>query len=238
MVIERFSSSGQFDSSFGYRTFGSQGDGRGISVLSDGTIVAGGSGMTGSRRGLLLVELDPQGNPIPSFGSSGVVLATLSNFTYSIALNLLPTSDGRFVLPGQVALDAGVQNGPGEMMVAKFLSNGTLDSTFGDGGFAVTDVGGVGGDSIAWNGLLQPDGKVVAIGAYTDSFDHFAVIRYLPNGLIDLGFGAQGKVVNVFSSGSDSHALGGGVEVDGRLVVSGNFNLGSHYDLAVARFWP
>jgi uncharacterized delta-60 repeat protein len=68
--------------------------------------------------------------------------------------------------------------------------NGTLDPSFGHGGIVTTDLGTF-DDSIA-DIALQPDGKIVAVGA---AFENAALARYLPDGRLDPTFGNAGTVI-------------------------------------------
>ncbi|HEX6180953.1 MAG TPA: hypothetical protein VFZ47_06875, partial [Chitinophagaceae bacterium] len=122
---------------------------------------------------------------------------------------LLP--DGRIVLGGKSAENV---NNP-DFFLACYLPDGSLDNTFGVGGFQSTDFFGV-DDQI--NALtLQPDGKIVAAG-FSDS--HFAIARYFPNGSIDNSFSNDGKDTIHFGSQTEI-ANSVGIKTDGRIVIAG-----------------
>jgi len=75
---------------------------------------------------------------------------------------------------------------------AKVLPNGTLDTTFGVGGFAMVPVATGTVDSPAfaslWDLALTPNGKIVATGEVPGS----VVVRVNPNGTPDSSFGTGG----------------------------------------------
>ena len=82
---------------------------------------------------------------------------------------------------------------------------------------------------IASDAALQDDGKIVvvgtstlSIGGYLDqSTSNFAVTRYNPDGTLDKGFGAEGRVVtDLFERGDDARAVV--VQPSGRIVVGGS----------------
>jgi uncharacterized delta-60 repeat protein len=54
-------------------------------------------------------------------------------------------------------------------------------------------------DEYAGDLTLQPDGKIVVVGA---SEGRFAVVRYNPDGSLDPTFGTQGKVITQVSTGN------------------------------------
>lgn len=97
---------------------------------------------------------------------------------------------------------------------------GELDPGFASGGrllFALPQAEYLSAVDVA----VQPDGAiVVAATAMIDGVDHFALTRFLPNGMLDTGFGDGGVVL---SDGAglheDAHALA--LQPDGRIVVAG-----------------
>ena len=46
---------------------------------------------------------------------------------------------------------------------------------------------------------VQPDGAIVAAGASINRGDDFALARYTPNGMPDIGFGQGGELETEFS---------------------------------------
>jgi len=116
-----------------------------------------------------------------------------SNKCYGQAIALQP--DGKIVMTGQVLNNS--VNQKFEIGLVRYLSNGTLDSTFGSGGLTATllnDSVGVPSD-VDVNGItLQSDGKIVVCGSIFGSgnFYEIFVARFLLNGTIDGTFGSGG----------------------------------------------
>jgi uncharacterized delta-60 repeat protein len=116
---------------------------------------------------------------------------------------------------------------------------GDLDPTFGVGGTVFTDLSG--SNDEGRDAALQPDGKVV-VTAITPLGDQgrvqFAVVRYLPDGSLDPGFGSNGVALASFGDVSavpeavmlqpDGSIIAGGYTVDSQGL--GGF--------ALARFLP
>src|SRR2546425_858379 len=116
---------------------------------------------------------------------------------------------------------------------------GALDPSFGSGGITVTDFNGS-IDDAAFAVAVQPDGKILAAGYVFSSaatnYD-FALVRYLPDGSLDAGFGMNGKVATDFY-GSTDVARAVALQPDGRIVVAG-YTLrldGPAFDFALARY--
>lgn len=97
-----------------------------------------------------------------SFGTNGIVTTTISGTDIIYGAALQP--DGKIVAVGLAG---------GNFGIVRYTSNGSLDSTFGTNGIVTTDLGG---SDQAYAAVLQPDGKIVAIGTANNDF---ALARYL-----------------------------------------------------------
>src|SRR4030095_5109302 len=123
-----------------------------------------------------------------------------------------------------------------DFALARYNTDGTPDLGFGVGGKVTTDFDGH--TDAACASLVQPDGKLVAVGsAITANFYDFAAARYLPNGTLDSGFGVGGKVRTDFNGGSLEQADGAVLQPDGKIVAAGTsiFNGGLTQPFAIAR---
>ena len=77
--------------------------------------------------------------------------------------------------------------------------------------------------------VIQPDGKIVVAGqamvsSGTATPDVFALVRYLPNGSLDTGFGRGGRVTT--QVGIQDAALAVTLQPDGKIVAAGYANIG------------
>jgi uncharacterized delta-60 repeat protein len=121
----------------------------------------------------------------------------------------------------------------GDFALARYLSDGQLDETFGNAGLVITDVGGA-LDEI-YDLALQRDGRIVAVGRqfYPEAFQKGALVRYARDGTLDPTFGTGGKVSFEWGSNFDEPrtlAIGW----DNKIVVAGV--RGGSDDIAIARF--
>jgi uncharacterized delta-60 repeat protein len=167
----------------------------------------------------------------------------LSNGALDSAFDL----DGRSVSAPRTAGDslgiaASVQQSDGKIVtvgvargnipsfaVTRHNSDGSLDTTFGDGGYKVVMQGQ------ANDLVLQPDGKIVVAGYSQNGAYNFAVARLLPDGNLDETFDGDGIVTTSFVTNSE--AWGVVLQPDGRIVVAGRAG-NSGIDFAVARYLP
>jgi uncharacterized delta-60 repeat protein len=150
-------------------------------IQPDGKIVVFGElGQTGSTS-LVVARYNADGTADSTFGSSGI--AALGGLTFPSAMALQP--DGKIVVLG---FNTGGFSGSAGTDVVRFSSNGSLDTTFGNGGVATTGIISLPDSSGI---VIQPDGKILVASG--------ELFRLLPDGTLDSTFG----------SGGQSHVLGG-----------------------------
>ena len=142
----------------------------------------------------------------PTFGQGGKVLTTFPASTSAVAGAVAFQADDKIVVAGSSG---------GDFALARYNADGSLDSSFGSGGFVTTDFGNV---DTATDVTVQPGGKILAVGNSTapDLVFETAIARYLPSGQLDVSFGNGGKVVL-------GGKLAGHVALypDGRILVEG-----------------
>ena len=204
----------------------------------DGRILLGGytfdsGGVVGDGHGnrilygvdeLAMARYTPGGMPDESFGRGGKVVVDAGTMDEEI--------HGLAVTPDDQILAAGFVNGErrGEMLVARFRPDGTLDPDFGQHGFTVTAPAGSRSERLSGI-VLQPDGKIVVGGqvAKGESGD-FALLRYSPQGALDSSFG-EGGLVTVDFAGREDQVRALFLQPDGKIVGVGP----SETDFALVR---
>lgn len=138
---------------------------------------------------------------------------------------LIQQQDGKLVVAGYSS---------GDIALARYLPDGSLDTSFDSDGKVKTPVGA--GNDYGYALLQQDDGKLVVTGVTNNGPGNFeiAVLRYLDNGSLDTSFDSDGKRVIALGSGNDE---GRSLiqQRDGKLVIAGYSHNGSNYDIAVVR---
>ncbi len=228
-AVVRYTKSGGLDYSFGNggkitADFGGNDTARAVAVQSDGKIVV--SGYSETDGDFALVRYTSNGDLDNTFGTCGKVTASFSN--YDMCFDIAVQSDGKIVAAGTSSrLNQ-------DVAVARYNSDGTLDTGFGSGGVAVTPVGT--GDDSGLGLILRPDGKIIVTG-YSDngSDKDFTVIQYNTDGTLDTGFGTGGKVTTPIGNGDDL-CYAGAIQSDGKIVLAGYSYNGSDYDFAAVRY--
>jgi uncharacterized delta-60 repeat protein len=109
------------------------------------------------------------------------------------ATRVLLQPDGRIVLAGTATTVYTSSTDDSAFAAVRLNTDGTLDTSFGNSGRAVGEIGQIDFGQAAW---LQADGRMVVAGrtSMTRSDDsHFGAVRFLPDGTLDASFGSAGK---------------------------------------------
>lgn len=135
--------------------------------------------------------------------------------------------DGKIIVAGDG--QGGTSETGLDFALARYNQDGSLDTSFGDGGKVLTSItDGAGRDSVYAIAFQQVDGKerIVAVGGEGD----FSVARYKENGELDASFGDNGKLTGLTGSTiGAAHAVA--IDAEGRIVIAGH----SMNDFALAR---
>jgi uncharacterized delta-60 repeat protein len=205
-----------------------------VAVQPDGKLVmAGGAYVSSNGNSAFALErFNSNGALDASFGTGGKVTTDFGG-RFGGARSVALQPDGKIVAAGGLVI--GLFN---DFVVARYNSNGTLDTSFGTGGKVITDFG-VSADAMSVG--LQPDGKIVVAGsANLNGGENFEVVRYNSNGTLDATFGTDGKVTTTFGVPQQgfSYALGYSLALqqDGKIVLAGQAFLNGAYTFALARY--
>ncbi|MCY7347481.1 MAG: FG-GAP-like repeat-containing protein [Pyrinomonadaceae bacterium] len=221
-VAARLNADGTFDSTFGT-------NGRAVTLIPgtgnksvyaavpqpDGKFVLCSQGIVTSvnRTLFLLARFNTDGTVDTSFGANGFASTRFSdnNSADAIPQTLILQSDGKIITAGWATAPPAFTRGAA---LARFNSNGTLDATFGTGGLAFDQPGGM-IQEIA----LLPDGKLIAVTTSASS-GGFILNRYNANGSLDQTFGEFGRLETIFPGGA-SNATEVLVQPDGKILAGG-----------------
>ena len=164
-----------------------------------------------------------------TFGIDGLVttdFGSTSDGAGSVAIQ----ADGKILVTGTT-----VPPGAGaDFALARYNSDGSLDTTFGTDGKVTTDFGS---QDSAGSVAIQADGKIVVTGVSIQpgtGYD-FALARYNTDGSLDTTFDGDGKVTTDFGFSYD-YGMDLAIQADGRIVVTGwSIQPGTGYDFALTR---
>lgn len=154
----------------------------------------------------------------PAYDQDGIQTSSfvMGNIQSESGQKLLQQADGKILAIISLSFDQGV--------VARYFSNGTLDPSYGSGGFTkVINVG-------FKDAKFQSDGKLVVAGNTYLVDGDFAVVRFKTNGQVDSTFGINGTRITDF--GFYDMAFGVAIQADGKIVVAGAAGV----DFGLARY--
>jgi len=189
--------------------------GRAVIVLDDGKILAAGSSFQGGSDDFAVWRYNTDGTPDVSFGGGAGVVFTDFSAGSDSGKAMAIQSDGKIVVAGQTNNDCAV---------ARYESDGSLDTGFGTGGRVTTDL--FGGNDVCQGVAVQSDGKIVVSGTGNPGpggqWD-YAVIRYNSDGSLDLPFGGSGTGIATADVSGGNSDLGQTVvlQPDGKILVGG-----------------
>jgi uncharacterized delta-60 repeat protein len=218
-------SSNQLDPSFGsggkvVTPVGSHDDvATAVVVQPDGRLVAAGYTSNGTNLSIALVRYLADGRPDRTFGPNlNAIVVTPIGDGDAVANAAALQPDGKLVVAGYT-----MSGSAADLILVRYLADGSLDQTFGQGGiahgFISARVLGAGFGPV--NLALQPDGRIVLVGsAVNGTSSDVVVLRYDIDGNRDMTFGLGGKVVTDVS-GDDTAAAVAVQSSDGKIVVAG-----------------
>jgi uncharacterized delta-60 repeat protein len=177
-----------------------------LAIQADGKILAAGSTWnypTGTGFDFALARYETDGDLDPTFGTNGIVVTNFGGGSHDYGASVAIQGDGKIVVAGKTG------DYPYSIAVARYNTNGTLDSTFdGDGRVTTAVAPSSSGTAVA----IQSDGKIVVVGNLNTTA---VIVRYNGNGSLDSTFDGDGIVTTPTISGSGLALQ----EDDGILVV-------------------
>ena len=216
MTIQNQAAPGDLDLSFGnggkvITPIGNGDEGASaVAIQSDGKIVAAGSWeIIDYFTSFALVRYNTDGSLDTSFGSGGIVTTAGGGSNTASFSDVAIQPDGKIV-----AVGSDPYGNSFKFILARYNTNGSLDTTFGTGGKVLTL------DGFANAVAIQSDGKIVVAGT--------GLARYNTNGSLDTTFGTNG----IAGGGGSDIAI----QSDGKIVTVGTSNNGATQDFALARY--
>ena len=214
-ALARYETNGSLDATFdgdGKVTteFGSNAVAYAIAIQKkDGKIVvAGGS----SNDGFVLARYNTDGSLDETFDDDGKLTTGFGNVAGAVEIQ----PDDKIIAAGLKA-----DSSENAFALARYNSDGSLDTTFGGDGMVTTNHGGLygaTGDYGVNDIVLQADGKIVAAGMGGLASD-FLLARYDTDGDLDPTYGTGGLAFTEFGGYDEANALV--IQPDGKIVAAG-----------------
>lgn len=190
-ALLRLNNNGDPDSTFGDEglvtvELGKNAWANAVAVQEDGKIVAVGC-LKDSSEKFVVIRCDPCGNLDNTFCSGGIAFADFGE-PKSCATSVALQKDDKIVVAGWAGVEGpdpdkvGVYGAPPVLTsvfaLARYMTDGNLDSSFGTGGILITDIGSHAASAVA----VQEDGKIIAAGGQVPAYKDYLGKKVLENG--------------------------------------------------------
>lgn len=146
-----------------------------------------------------LARIKPNGGIDTSFHTGG----GFDNFVYG----LCEQTDGKILVTGDFAV---YDNNLSANKIVRLNENGSIDNSFNTG---------TGPNATVWKSIIQPDGKIIIAGDFTE-FNGTSInriVRLNPDGSIDpsftIGLGANARINSMY------------LQPDGKIILVGQFTM-------------
>jgi uncharacterized delta-60 repeat protein len=165
-----------------------------VVITSAGKILAGGASKINNHEQFTLIQYNTGGVIDSTFGTNGIVVTPIN--TRSRINNVTLQPDGKILAGGYSVDSPYTSTNPGPFTLARYHANGSLDTSFGNGGLAFTVFPNGTANPGINKILVKPDGKILAGGGLSAYIldEYSALAQYLPNGSIDSSFGTNGML--------------------------------------------
>ena len=220
--VKAFGQAGMLDPSFGIggkviKSSASDGMGKTVIVKPNNKIVVGGEISTQSILGFGVFQFQSNGLLDSSFGNNGGTETFISNnpSDYLRAFSMVIQNDDKMII-------GGTKTGA-DFALARYLSNGRKDSTFGNDGVTILNLG-TSQDGITAMAVLPGD-NIIAVGYYLKTLPggmtvyDLALVKFNTRGNPDSSFGTNGKVLFNSSSGGTGTARSVIIQNDGKILI-------------------
>lgn len=231
-ALTRYNANGSLDATFNttgkvVTAVGFSSGAHSVATQPDGKIVAAGWSYTYPRTVFALIRYNANGSLDTTFNTTGKVTTVIgsgnsSSNAYSVAIQ----PDGKIVVAGDSHSSTQTV-----FSIARYNSNGTLDTTFNSSGIVTIAIRS---DNRARSLTLQPDGKIVVAGAFNTGTQYvFALTRYNSNGSLDTTFNTTGIVSTAIGYNDEAYSVV--MQSDGKIVTVGYSHNGTQNVFALTR---
>jgi len=182
---------------------------RSVCIQPDSKIVVAGVTFNGANQDFIICRYNSDGSLDSAFGTNGKVRT--DQYQWELGCSVAIDSSGNIVAAG---LGGYIPTGAA---VAKYKSDGTLDSSFSSNGIETILIG-----IDCYSMVVQPDEKILLAGGFhLGNTKNFGLIRLNPDGDFDASFGGGGTVYADYY-GNDDVARAVILQEDGKIIVAGS----------------
>lgn len=234
-TLVRYNGDGSLDPTFGIGGIAIQSlfatEDRALAIVrqSSGKWVIAGYALVGSTYDYLVARFNTDGTLDRTFGTDGKTTTSIGT-SHDYAFAMARLSDDRIIVGGY---SYDVATSRYNMALSKYTDDGVLDPSFGSSGKTTVSVGS--GSSYCFGVVVQPSGKIIAVGYASVLSSDIAAVQFNADGTVDIaGFGTNGKTTIDINSSSD-YGYAGALQSDGKILIAGSAHFGGGSDFAAVR---
>lgn len=234
LVVIRYNSNGTLDTSFssdGILTTDIGSNSLDISTIvtqNNGKINIAGTYHNASSVDFAIIQINDDGSFDNTFSDDGIQTTDFGGLDYVLCMAI--QNDGKILVGGKSTF----LFEHSEISIARYNTNGTIDSTFNGGGSFTTNFGEA---SVKANSIsIQSDGEIIVVGEYDDTISNIDLLalRLTNSGILDLTFSDDGiQIIDI--AGSTDRAFSCALQTNGKIIVTGTTIVGSSYDIVLLR---
>jgi uncharacterized delta-60 repeat protein len=234
MFITRYLANGTLDTTFGnggviFKNYTPGGNTFVNSLIidsSDRILITGVTGVTSvtsvtnSVKNMFITRYLTNGTVDTAFSDDGVIIKNYTPRGQTEGFSVAIDSSGRVIVTGY----SRGTNSVSSMFITRYLTDGTLDTTFGDGGVIFKNYT-PGGNTEGFSVAIDSSDRVIVIG-YTDDdnvVSSMFITRYLANGTLDTNFNSpDGVIFKNYTPGGYTFGLSIAIDSIGRILITGD----------------
>lgn len=235
LFMARFNVNGSLDTSFNHNGImepdlgGFNETAYSVLLQSDQKIVVGAYSALTASVSFALARFMPDGAIDSSFNQTGKTFNHFNSHT-AIVRSICLQADGKILAAGSRA-----NASDNDILLVRYLPNGTLDSSFGSSGIVIKDLGNW---ESAYSVMVEPNGKILLAGstATLSGDEDFVGLRFMADGSPDLSFNGTGHLITNMGGMDRAHSvqrlhsgkiLLGGTDANGKFALARYLSNGS-----------
>ena len=206
--------------------------GNSFAIQSDGKIVIAGNIVRNNQQDeFALARINTDGSLDTSFGTNGIVSTTVGTSDSASKVRIL--SDGKILLAGSSWTEGQAYN----IMLVRYNSDGSLDTTFHTTGYLSQNING-GSYDYPGDFAVLSDGKIVVVGGSgaTQLTDNILIMRFNEDGSLDSTFDGDGILTMTTTAGGAAGPII--IQSDGKYLIGGYRNDGTKPNFLLMRLNP
>ncbi|WP_437731074.1 delta-60 repeat domain-containing protein [Sorangium sp. So ce1335] len=213
-----------------------------VAFDADSRAYAAGHVAVGGDTHMAVARFNTDGSFDTTFGTNGIArVNVVEGGTTETARGIVVQSDGKVVLAGNVEHDPSATPSDADLAVVRLNADGTLDTTFGNDGVAIVDLGAGEGNTgdLLWGVDRDAEDALVLFASKkaADRADRDrAIVKLTADGDLDTTFATEGvHTLDVDGLNLGDNPRNGFVQADGKIVSSGYTNVGGRNQIVLLR---